>query len=205
MANCFCFWFYSMMGVWSTWQWVVLDSSQFFWSFDTPETPGSVSVVFAENEIWNRLKQFLPVCQGCLMKQNHPLSSNLMVWCAKIGSKTKNPWKTIKKPSYFDVFLSFWPNFSAPNYQIWTQWMISLLQTPLGSLGRLSNGVKHKLYKSVTVKLQIILFMAWVASNFTSKTTLRLTGLYGARLVRERSRKSRWVVRSPHPPTPYPS
>ena len=60
------FWFYSMMGGWSTWQWVVLDSSQFFWSFDTPETPGSVSVVFAdnwsENEIWNRLKQFLPVC-----------------------------------------------------------------------------------------------------------------------------------------------
>ena len=59
------FWLYSMMGGWSTWQWVVLDSSQFFWSFDTPETPGSVSVVFAdnqsENEIWNRLKQFLPV------------------------------------------------------------------------------------------------------------------------------------------------
>ena len=59
MAN--CFWFYSMMGEWSTWQWVVLDFSQFSWSFDTPDTPGSVSVVFAENEIWNRLKQFLPV------------------------------------------------------------------------------------------------------------------------------------------------
>ena len=59
MAN--CFWFYSMMGEWSTWQWVVLDFSQFFWYFDTPETPGSVSVVCAENEIWNRLKQFLSV------------------------------------------------------------------------------------------------------------------------------------------------
>jgi hypothetical protein len=45
---------------------LVLSSSQFFWSFDTPETPGSVFVVFAgnqsENEIWNGLKQFFPVC-----------------------------------------------------------------------------------------------------------------------------------------------
>ena len=27
--------------------------------------------------------------QGCLEKQNHPLSSNLVVWCSKIGPKTK--------------------------------------------------------------------------------------------------------------------
>ena len=27
--------------------------------------------------------------QGSLEKQNHPLSSNLVVWCAKIGPKTK--------------------------------------------------------------------------------------------------------------------
>ena len=46
------------------------------WSFDTPETPGSVSVVFAENEIWNRLKQFLQVCirklfsQGIFTREN---------------------------------------------------------------------------------------------------------------------------------------
>ena len=64
------FWFYSMMGGWSTWQWVVFDSSQFFWSFDTPETPGSASVVFAdnqsENKIWNRVKQFLPVLGLCI-------------------------------------------------------------------------------------------------------------------------------------------
>ena len=50
------------------WGWVVWDSSQFFWSFDTHETPGSVSIVFAdnqsENEILNRLKQFLPVWHG---------------------------------------------------------------------------------------------------------------------------------------------
>ena len=62
------FWFYSMMGGWSTWQWVFSNSSQNFWSFDTPDTPGCASAVFAdnqsENEIWNRSKQFLPVCNS---------------------------------------------------------------------------------------------------------------------------------------------
>ena len=62
------FWFYSMMGGWSTWQWVFLNFPINFWSFDTHDTPGCASAVFAENqsenEIWNRLKQFLPVCPG---------------------------------------------------------------------------------------------------------------------------------------------
>ena len=39
-----------------------------FLIFDIPETTRSVSIVFAdnqsENEIWNKLKQFLPVCYG---------------------------------------------------------------------------------------------------------------------------------------------
>ena len=43
--------------------------------------------------------------QGCLEKQNYPLSLNLIVWCNKIGPKTKKLWKTVKKPSFFDVFL----------------------------------------------------------------------------------------------------
>ena len=60
MAN--CFWFYSILAGWSTWQWVFLNFSQNFWSFDTPDTPGCASAVFAVNEIWNRLKRFLPVC-----------------------------------------------------------------------------------------------------------------------------------------------
>ena len=55
------FWFYTILAWWSTWQWVCLNFSQNFWSFDTIETSGSVSTVFAENEIRNRLKQFLPV------------------------------------------------------------------------------------------------------------------------------------------------
>ena len=33
--------------------------------------------------------------QGCLEKQNYPLSSNLVVWSAKIGPKTKK----VQKPS----------------------------------------------------------------------------------------------------------
>ena len=43
--------------------------------------------------------------QGCLEKQNCPLSSNLAVWCAKIGPKTQKLQKTVKKPSFFVVFL----------------------------------------------------------------------------------------------------
>ena len=42
------FWFYSILAWWSTWQWVFLNFSQNFWSFDTPDTPGCVSAV-----IWN--------------------------------------------------------------------------------------------------------------------------------------------------------
>ena len=59
MAN--CFWFYSILAGWSTWQWVFMNFSQNFWSFDNPYTPGCSSAVYAESEIWNRFKQFLPV------------------------------------------------------------------------------------------------------------------------------------------------
>ena len=71
--------------------------------------------------------------QGCLEKQNCPLSSNLVVWCAKIGPKTQKLQKTVIFfcfPCHFWGLLNilaFKPNFSTPNYQIWTQWTISLL------------------------------------------------------------------------------
>ena len=51
------FWFYSILAGWSTWQWVFLNSSQNFWSFDTPDTPGCASAV-----IWNRFEPFLLQC-----------------------------------------------------------------------------------------------------------------------------------------------
>ena len=46
------FLFYSTLTGWSTWQWVFLNFSQNFWSFDTHDTPGCASAV-----IWNHLKQ----------------------------------------------------------------------------------------------------------------------------------------------------
>ena len=43
--------------------------------------------------------------QGCLEKQNYPLSSNLVVWCAKIGPKTKKV--NVKNYDFSTVFQSF--------------------------------------------------------------------------------------------------
>ena len=71
--------------------------------------------------------------QGCLEKQNCPLSLNLAVWCAKIGPKTQKLQKTIIFCCFSCHFWGFLeilasrPNFCAPNYQIQTQWTILLL------------------------------------------------------------------------------
>ena len=57
-----CLWFYSMMGEWLTWHWVVSISHNLS-DLLTPLRPLDLyqySVVFAENEIWKN--QFLPVC-----------------------------------------------------------------------------------------------------------------------------------------------
>ena len=60
--------------------------------------------------------------QGCLEKQNCPLSSNLAVWCAKIGPKTQIFQKTIIFCCFschfwgFSNIQAFRSNFSAPNY-----------------------------------------------------------------------------------------
>ena len=45
--------------------------------------------------------------QGCLEKQNCPLSLNLAVWCAKIGPKLRNFKKPSKNPHFLLFFLSF--------------------------------------------------------------------------------------------------
>ena len=49
--------------------------------------------------------------QGCLEKQNCPLSLNLAVWCAKIGPKTQKLQKNVKKPSFFVAFLNIFEVF----------------------------------------------------------------------------------------------
>ena len=43
--------------------------------------------------------------ERCLEKQNYPLRSNLVVWCAKIGPQTQKLQKPVKKTSFFVVFL----------------------------------------------------------------------------------------------------
>ena len=55
--------------------------------------------------------------QGCLEQQNHPLSSNLVIWCAKMGPKTKEvqktselTTKTCQKWWFFEVSW-FWAQF----------------------------------------------------------------------------------------------
>ena len=49
--------------------------------------------------------------QGCLEKQNYPLSSNLVIWCTKIGPQTKKVRKTSemtrKTSKNDDTFQSF--------------------------------------------------------------------------------------------------
>ena len=45
--------------------------------------------------------------QGCLEKPNYPLSSNLVVWCAKIGPKTQKLQKTVENHHFLLFLLSF--------------------------------------------------------------------------------------------------
>ena len=52
--------------------------------------------------------------QGCLEKQNYPLSSNLVVWCTKIGPKIKKvrkTWEMTRKTSKNDGFLILFRSF----------------------------------------------------------------------------------------------
>ena len=50
--------------------------------------------------------------QGCLEKQNYPLSLNLVVWCAKIGSKTQKPSKNPHFEMFFVISEIFWSLFN---------------------------------------------------------------------------------------------
>ena len=54
-----------------------------------------------------------PGPQGCLEKLDYPLSSNLVVWCSKIGQKPRKLEKCQKIMVFFDTsskFLGFEPN-----------------------------------------------------------------------------------------------
>ena len=99
--------------------------------------------------------------QGCLEKRNHPLSSNLVVWCATFGPKTEKLWKTVEKPSFFDVFLVisevFWsflilsPILAHQTTKFELSGWFRFFRHPWGPWRRQSSGVKHNLATSVTV------------------------------------------------------
>ena len=111
MAN--CFWFYSILAGWSTWEWVILNFSQNFWPFDALDTPGCASAVFDENEIWNRLKQFLPVCIWMVSFihevipnafSGHSCNHKIHIWMVYLSIN----WYHILFRSYLNVFSSSW-------------------------------------------------------------------------------------------------
>jgi hypothetical protein len=89
--------------------------------------------------------------QGCLEKPNYPLSSNLVVWCAKMGPKTKKIWKTsemTRKTSKNHRFLTlFWSVLvldpilvhQTTKFEFSGQFCFS--RHPWGSWGRQSSGV----------------------------------------------------------------
>ena len=89
--------------------------------------------------------------QGCLEKRNCPLSSNLAVWCAKIGPKTQKLQKTIKKPPFSVVFVVIYEVFwtfkllgpilahQTTKFKLSGQFRFS--RHPWGPWGRQSSGV----------------------------------------------------------------
>ena len=89
--------------------------------------------------------------QGCLEKQNLPLSWNLVVWRAKIGPKTKKDWKTseltkkmLKIMVFRQVFWSFLVLGLILAHQT-TKFKLSgyfrFSRHPCGPWGRLNSGV----------------------------------------------------------------
>ena len=98
--------------------------------------------------------------KGCLEKQNCPLSWNLAVLCAKIELKTQKLQKTIKKPSFFVVFLvisevfwSFWVlgpilAHQTAKFQLSGQFCFS--KHSWGPWGRQSSGMKPESADLVT-------------------------------------------------------
>ena len=89
--------------------------------------------------------------QGCLEKQNHPLSSNLVVWCAKIGPKTKKvrktsemTRKTSKNDGFSTVFRSFsvlGPNVAHQTTKFELSGWFRFSRHPWGSWERQNSGV----------------------------------------------------------------
>ena len=115
MAN--CFWFHSILAGWSTWQWVFLNFSQNFWSFDTL-TPLGVHPQWFEIT-WNRYERFLLLC---MWEMKDILLTSALQWVTflnknsahKIWAKKDNEIKVsfhhCSKNPY--IFISSYTSFS---------------------------------------------------------------------------------------------
>jgi hypothetical protein len=110
--------------------------------------------------IWTEINFFpLLTCsqgsQRCQIICQHPLNSNLEVWCAKIEAKLNNLQKIIKieKKSSKTMFsysflkiVQFWLNLSAPNLQMFNGcWRI--IRHSWDPWGRINSGKKFKSFK----------------------------------------------------------
>ena len=99
--------------------------------------------------------------QECLEKQNYPLSLNLVVWCAKIGPKTKKLQKTCQNTIIFDIFLVnsevfqtflvLGPILAHQTTKFQLSGWFCFSRHPWEPWGRLNSGVAQELAKSVTV------------------------------------------------------
>ena len=99
--------------------------------------------------------------QGCLEKQNHPVSSNLVVWCAKIGPKTKKVQKTCQNTIIFDIVLVnsevfqtslvLGPILAHQSTKFQLSGWFCFSRHPWEPWGRLNSGVAQELAKSVSV------------------------------------------------------
>ena len=101
------------------------------------------------------------VPHGCLEKQNHALNLNLMVWCTKIGPRSKKVQKTCQNTiifnnsfvnsEVFQTFLVLGPILAHHTTKFEIYGLFCFSRHPWGTWGRLNSGVAQELAKSVTV------------------------------------------------------
>ena len=82
--------------------------------------------------------------QRCQEKRNHPLSSNLLVWCAKIGPKTKKHYFVyifLVNSEVFHTFLVLGPILAHQTPKFKTSGWFCFSRHPWDPWGRLNSGV----------------------------------------------------------------
>ena len=90
--------------------------------------------------------------QGCLEKQNCPLSSNLAVWCAKIGPKTQK----LQETRFFLTFQLLDPILAHQTAKFELSGQFCFTRHPWGPWGRQSSGMKPKSADPVSVSSRLV-------------------------------------------------